>query len=78
MDIEKLISKLKTNANGLQLTVLTPAEAMAIYDHIDDLDNRCETKELKFMAVLEETYRMVQLNRELKRRLENGQTAKEP
>ena len=75
----KLIDKLRFNADANVMTVLTPAEAQQIYNYIDDLHNRCEVKEIKFIAMCDETYRMVQLNRELKRRLnEYGQTTEEP
>lgn len=78
-DNMKLIDKLRANAATGAMTVLTPDEARAIYDYIDDLHNRVEVKELKYMAVLDETYKMVQLNRALKARLGemDGQTAKE-
>ncbi len=74
----KMIDKLKENADAKTMTVLTPAEARQVYNYIDDLHNRIEVKEIKFIAMCDETYRMVQLNRELKRRLEQyGQTTKE-
>ena len=73
----KLIDKLRETAEANLMIVLTPAEAREVYHYIDDLHNRIEVKEIKFIAMCDETYKMVQLNRELDRRLENGKATQE-
>ncbi len=80
MNIAKqLVSKLHHNALRDEITVLTAAEAMAVYHYIDELEARIEAKQEKFIAICEQTYQMVKVNRELRKQLENsdGQTAQE-
>lgn len=68
--IEKIIVKLRRNAANNEITVLTSEEANAVYQYLDDLENRIETKELKFMAICEQTYQMVKINRDMRKQLE--------
>ena len=67
----KTIEKLKTNALAGLMTVLTPEEAQAVYDHIETLYARVEDKEAKFVAMCDHTYELVKMNRDLKKQLEN-------
>ena len=71
MNTKKLIDRLRRSAVTNEITVLTSEEANAVYQYIDDLENRIETKELKFMAVVDQTYEMVKVNRELRRQLDS-------
>lgn len=66
---DKLISKLKFAAMQNQMTVLTPEEASAIYLHIEMLSTRVEDKQAKFVAMCDHAYNLVQINRDLKKRL---------
>ncbi len=66
----EVIDKLRFGGKSGQMTVLTPAEAQAVYDHIEQLEVRAETKQMKFMAICDQTYQMVKMNRELRRQLD--------
>lgn len=68
--INKLIDKLRLGGSKSLMVVLTPDEAQAVYHHIEALECRIETKELKFMAVCDRAYEMVQMNRDLRRKLD--------
>ncbi len=76
---KQLIARLHYNAARDEITVLTAAEANAVYKYIDELEARIEAKQEKFIAICEQTYQMVKVNRELRKQLENsdGQTAQE-
>ena len=69
-NITKVIDKLRFGGMREQMIVLTPFEAKAVCDHINDLEARCETKEMKFLAICDRAYEMVLLNRDLRRQLD--------
>ena len=76
MGISKLIDRLRFGGEAQQMIVLTPEEAKSIYNHIDALETRLEVKQLKFLAVCESTYNMVQVNRDLRRKLDEINASK--
>lgn len=71
MNTKKLIDRLRRNSVINEITVFTSEEANAVYQYIDELENRIETKQLKFMAICDQTYEMVKVNRELRRQLDS-------
>ncbi len=77
---KQLVSRLHHNGLRDEITVLTAEEAIAVYHYIDELEARIEAKQEKFIAICEQTYQLVKVNRELQRQLEkiNGQTTQEP
>ena len=67
--IDKLLSKLKANSLAGQMTVLTPDEANAVYQHIEMLGHRAADKEAKFIAMCDHTYDLVKITRDLKKQM---------
>ena len=68
--IEKLAPKLKTNALKREMTILTPEEAQAVHDHIDNLEYRLECCEEKVLLTMQNCYDLVQLMVKLRRQIE--------
>lgn len=70
-DLNKLISKMHVNGLAGVMTVLTPAEALAVHAHITDLQFRNDCLREKQVLTMQNSYDMVQEVVRMRRHLES-------